>query len=116
MGHEIQCEVCGKTLDNRRLDQHTHLKVCSANKTGEKIQLHIHANCICKECEESFYDWMNKRKAPCLRNEPRGLLWRDGGDCYICPACGEEVSSPARYPGCRCPNCGFQAEKDRNRD
>lgn len=39
--------------------------------------------------------------------------WIDNADSYICPICGEEVRSPSAYPGCKCPNCGFQDEKDK---
>lgn len=41
--------------------------------------------------------------------------WIDNADSYICPICGEEVRSPSAYPGCKCPKCGFQDEKDKNR-
>ena len=39
--------------------------------------------------------------------------WIDDADHYICPICGFETSSPAKYEGCKCPNCGFQDEKDK---
>ena len=39
--------------------------------------------------------------------------WIDNADSYICPICGEEVRSPSAYPGCKCPKCGFQNEKDK---
>lgn len=39
--------------------------------------------------------------------------WIDNADSYICPKCGIEVNNPARYDGCKCPNCGFQDEKDK---
>ena len=40
------------------------------------------------------------------------LHWIDNADSYICPVCGLEVNSPARYDGCKCPKCGFQDKKD----
>lgn len=40
--------------------------------------------------------------------------WIDDADHYICPICGFITSSPAKYEGCKCPNCGFQDEKDKN--
>lgn len=39
--------------------------------------------------------------------------WIDNADSYICPVCGKEVSSPAKYSGCMCPRCGFHAENDK---
>lgn len=39
--------------------------------------------------------------------------WIDDADHYICPICGFETSSPAKYEGCKCPNCGFQDDKDK---
>lgn len=39
--------------------------------------------------------------------------WIDNADSWICPVCGLEVSSPAKYKGCKCPKCGFQDEKDK---
>lgn len=39
--------------------------------------------------------------------------WIDDADHYICPICGFETSSPAKYDGCKCPSCGFQDEKDK---
>ena len=41
--------------------------------------------------------------------------WIDNADSYVCPVCNQEVRSPSAYPGCKCPNCGFQDEKDKNR-
>lgn len=38
--------------------------------------------------------------------------WIDNADSYICPNCGFETDSPARYTGCICPRCGFQDPKD----
>jgi rubredoxin len=39
--------------------------------------------------------------------------WLDNADSWICPICGFETSSPAKYEGCKCPKCGFQDEKDK---
>lgn len=116
MNNEIQCELCGAEIDNRRLDQHVQLTVVGAAKPYGKLRLYCHGKLMCKECEESLEEWMTEREKLQSRSKARGLLWRDGGDCYICPICGEEVNSPARYPGCRCPKCGFQAEKDKGRE
>ncbi len=44
------------------------------------------------------------------------MHWIDNADSYICPVCGLEVSSPAKYKGCKCPRCGFQDAKDRSKD
>lgn len=41
------------------------------------------------------------------------MEWIDNADSWICPVCGNEENSPAWYPGCRCPRCGFQADKDK---
>lgn len=41
--------------------------------------------------------------------------WIDNADSWICPVCNQEVRSPNTYPGCKCSNCGFQDEKDKNR-
>lgn len=38
--------------------------------------------------------------------------WIDNADSYICPKCGYECVSPARFPYYRCPICGFQDPKD----
>ena len=38
--------------------------------------------------------------------------WIDNADSYICPKCYLEVNNPAKYEGCKCPNCGFQDPKD----
>ena len=48
----------------------------------------------------------------CERRNDGKLHWIDNADSYICPMCGHEVDSPARYEGCRCPVCGFQDPKD----
>lgn len=45
-----------------------------------------------------------------------GLSWIDNADSYICPVCGKEVNNPAKYPGCKCPCCGFQSPRDRERE
>lgn len=116
MNNEIQCELCGAKIDNRRLDQHARLTMSSMTTFYGKGRLFSYGKMICKECEESLEQWMAEREKLQSRSEARGLLWRDGGDCYICPICGEEVNSPARYHGCRCPKCGFQAEKDKGRE
>lgn len=47
-------------------------------------------------------------------SKPKYDHWIDNADSYICPVCGEEVRDPGKYPGCKCPNCGFQDEKDKN--
>lgn len=39
--------------------------------------------------------------------------WIDNADSYICPVCGFETYSPAKYPECKCPQCGFQDQKDK---
>lgn len=41
--------------------------------------------------------------------------WIDNADSYICPICGLEVNNPAKYDGCKCPKCGFQDEKDKEK-
>lgn len=41
------------------------------------------------------------------------MEWIDNADSWICPVCGNEENSPAKYPGCQCPRCGFQADKDK---
>ena len=46
-------------------------------------------------------------------SKPKYDHWIDNADSYICPICGEEVRSPSAYPGCKCPKCGFQDEKDK---
>lgn len=40
------------------------------------------------------------------------MNWIDNADSYICPACGQEVSSPANV-NFTCPKCGFVAKKDK---
>lgn len=47
--------------------------------------------------------------------KPKYDHWIDNADSWVCPVCGEEVRDPGKYPGCKCPNCGFQDEKDKNR-
>lgn len=42
------------------------------------------------------------------------MHWIDNADSWICPVCGLEVSSPAKYKGCKCPQCGFQDVKDKD--
>ena len=39
--------------------------------------------------------------------------WIDDADHWICPYCGFETGSPAKYEGCKCPKCGFQDDKDK---
>lgn len=51
-------------------------------------------------------------KGAVLLPEETRLAWIDNADSYICPLCRLEVSSPAKYKGCRCPRCGFVAAKD----
>ena len=41
------------------------------------------------------------------------LHWIDNADSWICPICGFETGSPAKYEGCKCPKCGFQDDKDK---
>jgi hypothetical protein len=41
------------------------------------------------------------------------LHWLDNADSWICPVCGFETSSPAKYEGCKCPRCVFQDDKDK---
>lgn len=56
-----------------------------------------------------------------LKNLPDGMIdpadydlhWIDDADHWLCPVCGHESPSPVNYPGCRCPVCGFQDEKDK---
>ena len=38
--------------------------------------------------------------------------WKNSADEYICPECGFTTYNPSIYPGCVCPICGFQDEKD----
>ena len=40
------------------------------------------------------------------------MHWIDDADSWICPICGFNTSSPAKYDGCKCPVCGFQDPKD----
>ena len=40
--------------------------------------------------------------------------WIDDADHWICPYCGFETGSPAKYEGCKCPKRGFQDEKDKD--
>lgn len=42
------------------------------------------------------------------------LHWLDNADSWICPVCGFETGSPAKYGGCKCPKCGFQDDKDKS--
>lgn len=43
------------------------------------------------------------------------LHWIDDADRYHCPICSFETVSPELYPGCKCPVCGFQDEKDKEK-
>lgn len=43
------------------------------------------------------------------------LHWIDDADHWECPLCGEYVTCPSIYPGCKCPVCGFQDEKDKEK-
>ena len=43
------------------------------------------------------------------------LHWIDNADSWICPICGFETGSPAKYEGCKCPKCGFQDDKDKQK-
>jgi len=47
-----------------------------------------------------------------MKGKRKKKHWIDNADSYICPVCGKEVSSPAKYEGCKCPECKFQDEKD----
>lgn len=49
-------------------------------------------------------------------NKKMSKHWIDNADSYICPVCRLEVNNPAKYYGCICPRCGFQDEKDRDKD
>lgn len=44
-----------------------------------------------------------------------GLHWIDDADRWECPICGEYVICPSVYVGCKCPVCGFQDEKDKEK-
>lgn len=43
------------------------------------------------------------------------LHWIDDADHWRCPVCGEYVICPSVYVGCKCPVCGFQDEKDKEK-
>lgn len=43
------------------------------------------------------------------------LHWIDDADHWECPVCGAYATSPSVYTGCRCPACGFQDEKDKEK-
>ena len=42
--------------------------------------------------------------------------WIDDADAWICPICGFETNNPNKYKGAKCPKCGFQDEKDKNKE
>ena len=41
------------------------------------------------------------------------IHWIDDEHSYICPKCGFIVANPNHFIGRRCPQCGFQDEKDK---
>ena len=47
--------------------------------------------------------------------ENHELHWIDDADHWRCPVCGEYVTCPSVYVGCKCPVCGFQDEKDKEK-
>ncbi len=53
---------------------------------------------------------IDKHKA---ESEKMSKHWIDDADHWICPDCGFITPNPNRYVGCKCPKCGFQAEKDK---
>ncbi|MCQ2299991.1 MAG: transposase [Bacteroidales bacterium] len=44
-----------------------------------------------------------------------GHTWVVYGEQWCCPKCGLVVDSPTDYEGCKCPNCGFQSERDKGK-
>lgn len=48
-------------------------------------------------------------------SKPKYDHWIDNADSWVCPVCSQEVRDPGKYPGCKCPNCGFQDEKDKEK-
>lgn len=41
--------------------------------------------------------------------------WIFEKDRYICPVCNLVVDDPDEFEDSRCPRCGFQDEKDKNK-
>ena len=39
--------------------------------------------------------------------------WIDNADSYLCSVCGYETGNPNNH-NCKCPVCGFVADKDFN--
>ncbi len=75
---------------------------------------------LCDDCMAEFLSWLNEAntpdKAPCeelVSKEIESKNWIDNADSWICPICGFETGSPAKYKGCKCPKCGFQDDKDK---
>lgn len=48
-----------------------------------------------------------------MNQDDNELNWYDLGDAYMCPVCRKEVNNPAKFKGCKCPNCGFQSKRDK---
>lgn len=68
----------------------------------------------CQTCGATFnIGSFNEEDAASLWNRRASEEhWLDNADSYICPVCGFETDSPAKYDGCKCPKCGFQDRKD----
>lgn len=80
---------------------------------GKKIEALTNAIDIA-EAFEAFTDPNASDKASYKKIEKIGKKhWLDNADGWICPICGFETSSPAKYEGCKCPKCGFQDDKDK---
>ncbi len=62
-------------------------------------------------CKESAINAISDM--PPVTPQPKIGHWIDNADSWICPICGFETGSPAKYEGCRCPKCGFQDDKDK---
>ena len=63
-----------------------------------------------------FLDKAQAEKILMDKTSGSSLHWIDNADSYICPICAFECDNPNRYEGCKCPQCGFQDEKDKADD
>ena len=84
-------------------------RMCVTNELSEFDTMYGHAKRNLDKLSKMIYDGRFKIESE-IRKE---LHWIDNADSWICPICGFETGSPAKYEGCKCPKCGFQDDKDK---
>jgi len=68
-----------------------------------------------KPISDEVVAWRELPKQYKVESEKMSKHWIDDADHWICPDCGFIAINPNRYAGCKCPKCGFQDEKDKQK-